>query len=345
MDTEGKAYWREKAYKWLEQNSNYHDFDLNACLEELEKNQLNRAAALAAFWNVYLNTEDSFILNEVQLDKVRRLMQPLTGGLSKESKEGIQAKAFVTLHLAGIALISKLSPESPPLSEIPSVTEVIKIGRTADSLDAPVDIDISRTWGKECFNRDLFGFSQVLVSGIISVEASRWLSDQGKYEEAFSLMANNCGSLYLTTIEEENIWLENDRPLSIAPEFTPYLPHSGEAFNLREVVGMFEEIKRHPGKVIDWESVAQACGLLQYFGAGEGFYDPWMVVDSSTTCAVEFWASAESFAETQRRIADSPFPVADPEMAKHMEIKARLRSDFFPDTWDEFSEDVNLHGL
>jgi len=152
MDTESKIYWRDKAFKWLEQNGNYHTLDLNDCLEELDRDEIKREAAMAAFWNVYLNPAASFSLDEAQLAKTKQLLQStssvISSAQSQELKEKIQAKAFVALHLAGIVLISELSPESPSLSEIPSVVEAIEIGLTADSLTPPVEIDISRTWGE-----------------------------------------------------------------------------------------------------------------------------------------------------------------------------------------------------
>lgn len=346
MDTESKIYWRDKVFKWLEQNGNYHTLDLNDCLEGLKRDEVKCGAAIAAFWNVYLNPNDSFSLDEAQLAKIKQLLQSTSSVISAQSqelKEKIQAKAFVALHLAGIVLISELTPESPSWSEIPSVVEAIEIGLTADSLTPPVEIDISRTWGKDCFSKNLFDFSQILLSGIVSVEASRWLSHQGRHEDAFSLMANRCGYLYLTTIEGEVVLLENEkRFLQVAPGFTPYLPHSRGEFDIQEVVDLFREIKNHRQSVKDWKLIAESCALLQYFGLAEQFYDPWGIVEDgegrSAVTAVEFWAGAEAFAEQQMSPSEFRQYLEEKERT---EAQERLKRDFFDGgLWEVFEDDT-----
>lgn len=344
---------RDQAFRWLREKRGYTKVDLDSCLNILEENPIAREAAFCAFWGAYLANELPVVVSDKQLEKVKRLLD--YGALPSPKIEKIKDLAFVKLHLAGLLIICLLRPDSP-VSENPSVITVLEKALEAYKLAEPpaVDIDDPPGWGKKLFRHDLFGFSIILVGGISRVELSLIGAEQRNYEEALSLASLGAWDVCATTIEEESGVMHQLRLTYNIPEtttmkeesgfpgFQPYMPHSGQRFNIQEIIDIFEEAKKHCRDIKDWEAMENYCDVLRYLGFFN-LYDSTIQVRpfiAEGLGAAEYWGRASTFAEYQKRIVASPFPIVTKDAIEHVETRERLKRDFLSDTWEELTEEA-----
>jgi len=328
-----RGQWRENAFQWLREKRQYNDFDLDSCLKILEKNPLIREAALAAFWGAYLANEVPPVLSALQLQRIRKVLD--YGSPPDSQAEDIKYFAFVKLHLAGLLAISLIRPDQPIVeshSAVVALETALVAYKLGEQPAMDTIIDDPSVWGNQYFYKDLFVFSLVLVGGIAQVELSFWHADQRNYADAFSLITNGAWGIHAATVEDEP---------SELPDFKPYLPHSGNQFNIQEVADIFEEVKRHSREIKDWWYVKIGCEAIQYLGAYD-LYDSLLdgVKDANGDefGAAEYWGKAVTFVEDQMRIVASPIPIVTRDMIERTETKERLKRDFFDDLWEELEE-------
>jgi hypothetical protein len=326
-----RIQWRASAFQWLRENRQYDDFSLDSCLGKLEGNPANREAALAAFWGVYLSDELPPVLEDLQHEKIRKLLDD--GSQRNLRSADIRDLAFVRLHLNGLLAVCLIRPDWP-IAESPSVVHILEKAKEAYELANPPSMDINDPpgWGNRLLKEDLLGFSTILVDGIIRVELALRRAEQGKYEEAFQLINGAAWDMCATNVESESDQLAN---------FVPYLPHSGRRFDIQEAIDIFEEVKRHARNISAWEDVEICCEVFRYLGFFN-LYDPNMQVIrpfiAEGLSALEYWGRAATFAEEQKRIVASPLPILTRDAVERTETKERLRRDFFGDLWEEIGK-------
>ena len=337
-----RIQWRENAFQWLREKRQYNDFDLDICLRKIEKNPVAREAALAAFWGAYLGNEVPPVLSDLQRETIRKLLD--YGSLRDLPSESIKDLAFVKLHLAGLLAICLIRPDWPT-SESPSVVVILETALEAYSLaePPPVDIDDPPRFGRQLFAQDLFGFSIILVDGISRVELSLRRAEQGEYEEALSLVSEGAWDLCTTTIEAETGYL----PATMQSQqeflrFTPYLPHSGNEFDIQEAANIFEDAKRHSRHIKNWDNIELYCDVLQYLGYHDLYDDLDDVRNDSGEVfgAEEYWGRAITFAKVQKNIVTSTFPIITQDAIERTMTKERLKRDFLRALWEEMDEKI-----
>lgn len=337
-----RILWRERAFHWLRERREYYYFDLDSCLNRLEKNPMLREAALSAFWRTYLPNEIPPTLTNLQLDRIMKLLDQVS--LRDLETEDRKDAAFVKLHLAGLLGIYLIQPDQP-ISETPSAIDVLEKCLVAYRLANPpaLDIDDPSGWGNRLFEDDLFAFSLVLVSSIARVEMSLVRADQRNYEEALSLITEGAWGMCATNLEGKVEYLpEEMRFQQEYPGFTPYLPHSRHEFAIQEAANIFEKVKRHAKDIKNWEDIRLYCEVLQYLGYRElyDFLDSIVDADGEEFGAAEYWGRAITFAEDQLRIVASPFPILTKDAIEWAEAKERLKRDFFRSNWSELTEEA-----
>lgn len=327
-----RIQWRERAFQWLREKRQYDDFDLDSCIRNLDENPAKREAALAVFWGAYLGNELPPVLNDPQHERIRKLLD--YGSPRDLPSEDIRDLAFAKLHLAGLLAICLIRPDWP-IAENPGVVAILEKAlsayRLAKQPEMDTIIDDPPGWGNRYFYDNLFVFSSVLVGGIARVELSFWRAEQRNYEEAFWDITNGAWDICATMVEGQS---------SELPNFKPYLPHSGNQFNVQEAADIFEEVKRHSKNIKNWEYIRMGCEAIQHLGYCD-LYD-WLgdITDANgeTFGAFEYWGRAVTFAEDQMRIVASPIPVLTRDATERMETKERLKRDFFGDLWEETDE-------
>jgi len=337
-----RIQWREKAFQWLREKRQYDDFDLDSCLRKLEENPANREAALATFWGTYLANEVPPVLSDLQLERVRKLLD--YGSLRGLRPEDTKNSAFVKLHLAGLLAICLIRPDQP-IAETPTAVDALENALVAYRFAEPpaVDIDDPSSWGKQLYEDDLFGFSSILVGDIARVELSLIRVEQRNYEEALSLITEGAWGMCATMLEGKVEYLPEAKQFQQEyAGFTPYLPHSGHGFDIQEAANIFEEVKRHAKDIKNWEDIRLYCEVLQYLGYRELYDFLNSIVDANGEefGAAEYWGKAITFAEDQMRIVGSPFPILTKDAIEWAETKERLRRDFFRNTWSELMEEA-----
>jgi len=326
-----RILWREKAFQWLRERRQYTNFDLDCCLSKLQENPVLREAALAAFWSTYLANEVPPALSELQVERVKKILD--YSSLPSPTAENIRDLAFVKFHLAGLLAICFIRPDCP-IIETPSAVEILEKALEAYRLAEPpaIDIDDPPAWGKRCLDEDLFAFSLELVVGIVRTELSLFRAEQRKYETALSLITEGAWSMCATTIED----IEDD------VDFKPYLPHSGYQFDIQEAANIFEEVKKHARDIENWEYIKVYCEVLKYLSL-HGLYDFLSDIrdaNGEIFAANEYWGKAITFAEDQMRIVPFSRYILTRDAIQWTETRERLKSDFFPDTWDELTEET-----
>lgn len=328
-----RRQWRVNAFQWLLEKRQYYYLNLDSCLGELEENPANRDAALAAFWGVYLCDELPPVLEDLQQEKVKRLLEHRAQHDPRSTD--ISDLAFVTLHLAGLLAVCLIRPDWPN-AENPSVVDILENAKIAYELsDKPEsDVDDPPSWGKKLLEEDLFGFSTTLIGGIVQMELSLRRAEQGKYEEAFQLLNGAVWALSTTTFD-------NDSDQFTC--FIPYLPHSGHRLDIKEAINIFEGIKVHARNIKSWEDVIVYCDVLRYLGFFD-LYDSTIQVErpfiAEGLSVFEYWGRAVTFAEEQNRIVASPLPIITRDAIERMETRERLRRDFFGDLWEEIGKET-----
>ncbi len=337
-----RIQWRENVFQWLRERSQYNDFDLDSCLKKLEGDPLLREAVLAAFWGAYLANEVPPALTDLQLERVKKLLD--YGSLRSLRMEDRKSSAFVKLHLAGLLAICLIGP-GQPIIETPSAVDALEKALVAYRLAEPpaVDIDDPSSWGKQLYEDDLFGFSSILVGEIARVELSLIRVEQRNYEEALSLVTEGAWGMCATTLKGKVKYLpEPKRFRQEYPGFTPYLPHSGHEFDIQEAANIFEEVKRHAKDIKNWEDIKLYCEVLQYLGYRElyDFLDSVVDATGEEFGAAEYWGKAITFAEDQMRIVASPFPIVTKDAIERAETKERLKRDFLRIIWGELTEEA-----
>lgn len=332
-----RIVWREKVLQWLKERIQLTDFGLDGCLEILNKNILVREAALAAFWGAYLANKLPPTLSDQDIARIKKL---LDYGLpnTSQSKGEIEELAFAKLHLAGLLAVSLIRPDCPTI-ESPSAIDSLEKAQEAYKLaHSPgiIDeiIDAPSSWGKKYFDQDLLTFSLVLVGGITRAELSFVHTEKGNYEEAFWDVTNAAWDICATTVASESGDL---------PDFRPYLPHSGDYFNIQEVADIFEEVKRHEKRVKNWEYVKISCEAIQHLGYC-GLYD--CLLDGIRDAngdefgAAEYWGRAITFAEGQMRLQSSPTATFTRDVMERAFVEETLKRDFFLETWEEMTQEA-----
>ena len=339
-----KSYWKAKAFEWLRQKTGYQDFDLDKCLGNLERIPECREAALAAFWGTYLASQEPPNVSDEQIGRIRKILEnPRVPDMPKERTEAI---AFVNLHLAGVLIVSLISPDHT-LSESPTAIKALETGLAMSSLTGTIVVEDFSYWGSQQFDQDLFRFSDVLVSGITFVESALWHAENGEYEEAFSLTGRGYQFLCLTiSLNELTGWSKSNLPgaeglklpIIKSKRIPYYLPHSGKNFNIQEAADIFEVLKSNSRKVKDWGKVREVCQTLDYT-AGD-LYDQGAPIrdgEGNEWAPIEYWVSAVAFAECQM----SPSELQTyKEEGESREAERRLKRDFFDNLWETLEPDV-----
>ncbi len=308
-----RILWKERAFCWLKEERQYQDVDPDSCIRTLRENPAEREAAFALF-------EDGH-----------------TGAVRVEDIPNV---AFGKLHLAGVLAICLIRPDYPTY-ENPSLVTILEKAIEAYTLAKPpgIDVDDPKAWGKELADKDLFGFSTILLVGIIRVELASIYVSKMRYEDALSCVSEGAWSICATTIEQTSEYSDETKRFDFHNDgFVPCLPHLGHEFNIQEAADIFEEIKRHPRGVNDWSNVKLYCEVLQYLGYRE-LYDLLDGIKDSTGeefPAVEYWGKAITFAEERMQVVNSPFHILTREAQERAETEERLKRDFLSaDSWRE----------
>jgi len=325
-----RIQWREIVFQWLRERRQYSDFGLDSCLRKLEENPVNREAALAAFWGAYLANELPPVLSDLQQERLGKLLD--YGSPYDLRPEDVKDLAFVKLYLAGLLIICLIRPDWPiaenpgAVAALEKALEAYRLAEQPGVIDAIID-DPS-AWGTKYFDDDLFTFSLVMVSGIARVELSLWHVEQRNYEKAFWGITNGAWDICAARVEGKSNEL---------PSFEPYLPHSGNQFNIQEAADIFEEVKKHPRDIKNWEYIQMGCDAIQHLGYCYlyDFLDDIRDANGEIFSAVEYWGKGVTFAEDQKRIVASPVPILTRDAIQRMEIKERLKRDFLRSFWEE----------
>jgi len=327
-----RIQWRERAFQWLREKKQYADFDLDSCIRSLDENPIKRESALAVFWGAYLGSESPPVLNDQQHQRIRKLLE--YSPPRDLRPEDIKDLAFVKLHLAGLLAICQIHPDlliaaNPDAAAI--LEKTLYAYQLANEPEMDTIIDDPSGWGNRYFYDNLLVFSSVLVGGIARAELSFWRVEQRHYEEAFWDITNGAWDICATMVEGQS---------SELPSFKPYLPHSGNQFNVQEAADIFEEVKRHSKNIKNWEYIRMGCEAMQHLGYCD-LYD-WLeeITDANgeTFGASEYWGRAATFAEDQMRIVGSPIPILTRDATEMIETRERLKRDFFGDLWEETDE-------
>jgi hypothetical protein len=330
-----RIQWKAIVFQWLEERMQYNDFNLDNCLTILEDSPVNRAAALASFWGVYLADELPPVITDLQQDRIEKLLY--NGSPKDLLPEDIKNIAYVKLHLAGLLIICLIRPDWPIIENPSAVTALEKAleayllavepGATDSIIDDP------SAWGTKYFDDDLFTFSLVMVGGIACVELSFWRTEQRNYEEAFWDITNGAWNICAARIESK---------LDGLPSFKPYLPHSGNQFNIQEAADIFEEVKKHSRDIKNWEYIQMGCEAIQHLGYYElyDFLDSIKDANGDIFGAVEYWGRGSTFAEDQLRLVASPVPIVTRDMIERIDIRERLKRDFLQTYWEEIDSNT-----
>lgn len=343
MEEEERGYWRDRIFKVLKAAYGYENCSLEKCLDELKSHPLNRAAAVAAFWNVYLKDEKYRKLSDEQLNRINELLKFTGSNLSDESEKGLrEAKALVVEHLAGTVLVSELA--SIPINESPSSIKAINIGIVACPLTELFEVEDGNYWTNEHFNTEFFHYSDALVSGVIFSEAALLRYYERKYEEALHLTCNGLFNLRIATKQDSYVVmravnkmmaLEKGTPEKETPEdlrgLTPYLPHSGEWFDEQEAANIFEAIKVHHHDIKEWDEVAAHCESILRYDFDETLLNFYIKDnEGNEILGADYWNRAAAFAQCQ--LSPDAYLTLMAEKDKQ-EAETRLRKDFFEDSW------------
>jgi len=326
-----RIHWKAIVFQWLEERIQYNDLSLDNCLTILEENPVNREVALASFWGVYLANELPPVISDLQQDRIEKILY--NGSPNGSLPEDIKNIAYVKLHLAGLLIICLIRPDWPIVENPSAVTalekalEAYRLAETPGAIDTIID-DPS-AWGTKYFDDDLFTFSLVMVGGIALVELSLWRTEQRNYEEAFWDITNGAWNICAATVESKVDGL---------PDFKPYLPHSGSQFNIQEVADIFEEVRKHPRDIRNWEYMLMGCVAIQHLGYHDLYDNLEDIIGddrSEIIGAVEYWGRGATFAEERMRLDASPVPIVTRDMIERNDIRERLKRDFLQSYWDE----------
>lgn len=333
-----RILWRERGFQWLREERKYHDIGPDSCIRILRDNPAKREAAFALFWGTYLGTEQPSALIDQHIEEVKHLFEDGHSGAARV--EDISNIAFVKLHLAGVLAVCLIRPDYPTY-ENPSLVTTLEKAIEAYKLSEPpeMDLDDPKAWGKELADKDLFGFSTILLSGIIRIELASICVSKMRYEDALSHISEGAWDICATTIEQTTEYSAETKRVDFHNNgFLPYLPHLGHEFDIQEAADIFEEIKRHPKDIGDWGNVKLYCDVLKYLGYCE-LYDGLLdgITDSSGEefVAGEYWGKAITFAEERMQIISSPFHILTKETQERAETEDRLKRDFLSENWRE----------
>ncbi|MGA8849394.1 MAG: hypothetical protein WB564_06190 [Dehalococcoidia bacterium] len=333
-----RILWRERGFQWLREEKKYHDIGPDSCIRILRDNPAKREAAFALFWGTYLGTEQPPTLADQHIEEVKHLFE--NGHPGAVGVEDMPNIAFVKLHLAGALAVCLIRPDYPTY-ENTSLVAILERAIEAYYLSQPpeLDLDDPKAWGKELADKDLFGFSTILLSGIIRIELASIRVSQMRYEDALSHISEGAWDICATTIEQATEYSAETGHVDFHNNgFLPYLPHLGHEFDIQEAADIFEEIKKHPKDINDWGSVKLYCDVLKYLGYIE-LYDGLLddITDSSGEefVAGEYWGKAITFAEQRMQIISSPFHILTKEKQERAETEDRLKRDFLSENWRE----------
>lgn len=333
-----RILWRERGFQWLREERKYHDIGPDSCIRILRDDPAKREAAFALFWGTYLGNEQPPSLIDQHIEEVKHLFE--NGHSGAVGVEDMPNIAFVKLHLAGVLAVCLIRPDYP-IYENTNLVRILEKAIEAYYLSKPpeLDLDDPKAWGKELADKDLFGFSTILLNGIIRMElASVYLSEM-RYEDALSHISEGAWDICAATIEQTTEYsAETERVDFHNNGFLPYLPHLGHEFDIQEAADIFEEIKKHPKDISDWGNVKLYCDVLKYLGYVE-LYDGLLdgITDSSGEefGAGEYWGKAITFAEERMQIISSPFHILTKEKQERAETEDRLKRDFLSENWRE----------
>ena len=331
-----RILWREKGFHWLREERKYQDTVPDSCIRILRDNPAKREAAFALFWGTYLGTEQPPTLVDQHIEEVKHLFEDGHSGAIRV--EDIPNIAFVKLHLAGVLAVCLIRPDYPTY-ENPSLVTILEKAIEAYRLSEPpeIDLDDPKAWGRELADKDLFGFSTILLSGIIRVELASIYVSKMMYEGALSHISEGAWDICATTIEQTSEYSDETKRVDFHNNgFLPYLPHLGHEFDIQEAADIFEEIKRHPKDIANWSNVRLYCDVLRYLGYCE-LYDGLLdgITDSSGEefGAGEYWGKAITFAEERMQIISCPFHIPTREARERAETEDRLKRDFLFENW------------
>jgi len=331
-----RILWREKGFNWLREEKEYQETAPDSCIKILRDNPTKREAAFALFWGTYLGSEQPPALIDQHIEEVKHLFEDGHSGVARV--EDIPNIAFVKLYLAGVLAVCLIRPDYPTY-ENPSLVTILEKAIEAYKLCEPpeMDLDDPKAWGKALADKDLFGFSTILLSGIIRIELASICVSKMRYEGALSHISEGAWDICATTIEQTTAYsAETGRVDFHNNGFLPYLPHLGHEFDIQEAADIFEEIKRHPKDIGDWGNVKIYCDVLKYLGYCE-LYDGLLdgITDSSgeEIGAGEYWGKAITFAEERMQIISSPFHILTKERQERAETEDRLKRDFLSENW------------
>jgi hypothetical protein len=345
MNNETKQYWLQTIQKYEMQNFEFYNFDLESCLQILEKDPSNYFAALNAFWSVYLCSDETSMPNDTQLARIEHVVQHFyvpSDVTSEKITEIIEKKAQLVLHMVGILLVSRLGPNLPSVEESPKLARILEMGYEAIG-HVYFDFEYSPEWGKRFLKDTLLGdFTYSLLIGIISTEYGFYLLNRRKHEEAFETIVGTSCFLFGCSIKSEWRINEIDGKLGMkSPEFAPYIPHSRAELEIQDIVDLFFELKSNYKTVKNWNSIAETCNQINSFGTNYLLYDPHTIVTShedgsQELWAVEFWASTEAFARSN--ISSNELFKLQDQLDEKLALE-RLQTDFFEIYWDKLSNE------
>ncbi len=304
---------------WLLINREYvAPTTVNACIEQLERNPARREAALAAFWNAYVDGKGTVKLSEELRERISNI---LVSGAPDATREEVESLAFIKLHLAGTLAVTSIDCNIP-LIETGQAVKALEIGIQAlnwlnstiarmqdkvtqeyrehsDEMDdrsledteylleqiEQMKLDLMETSGDRCFREDLFRYSRLLVGGIILVETGILRKQQQDYEDAFCLIAE--GACYLPDVVGRKEGLADSQL---------WLPHSRKPFDMEDVAELFELLLADTQNVKDWGKVASWCEELVCPSQELGPYD-YSNLKMKEYPAPEFWDIATEAAK------------------------------------------------
>lgn len=331
-----RILWRQKGFHWLREDREYEDTDPDSCIRVLRANPAKREAAFALFWGTYLGSEQPPALMDRQIEEVKRLFEGGHSGVARA--EDIASIAFVKLHLAGVLAVCLTRPGYPTY-ENPGLVTILEKAVEAYELCGPPEMDLAdpKAWGRALADKDLHGFSTILLSGIIRIASASVCVSEMRYEHAFSHVSQGAWDICATTLEQTTkASPETGRVDYHNNGFLPYLPHLGREFEIQDAADIFEEIRRHPKDIRDWGNVRLCCDALKYLGycaLYDGLLDA--VTDSSgeEVGAGEYWGKAITLAEERMQIISSPFHIPTKDMQERAETEDRLKRDFLCENW------------
>ena len=322
-----RLIWKAQGFAWLSEKKCFNYHNLDNCINKLEENPTCCEAAFAAFWGIYLSDELPPIIDDLQIEKIKTLLDQ--GIKSRLQPEDINSLAFVKLHLAGLLTVCLIRPDWP-ITENPSAIDMLEKAKEACALtDVPAfDVEDPPSSGKELVNTDLLGFSTRLIAGIIWFELALRRAAEGKYEEAFDFINGAVWHLAIVTFEDESGQMA---------AFKPYMPHSGLGFNIQEVIKLFEELKAHAHNIENWQTISEYCDIIRYLGwfylynPNEQVRKPFI---AEGLTVFEYWGRATTYAEERHSITGSPIPILTRDAIERTETKERIKRDFIGNLWE-----------